>query len=214
MLTLALLLSVVAAPAHLRVVPERDLDQALSDEELVLRTLREERLAANQLVARHIPSVFASVRRLLGPTDDAEDAVQDAFYEALRDLRRLKEPSSFGAWVKKIAVHQVHRRFRRRKILRVLGLLSSTEDQALSPFLSVQSDPSTRVQLRELDDLLARQSPSDRLAWMLRHVEGLSLLEVAATTETSLATVKRKVARVQATVIRTFGHDVFEENQA
>lgn len=184
---------------------------AVSDEELVARALAGDRLSCDVLVARHLPKLLARTRRLLGYGADAEDVVQDAFVEALRDLSKLREPRLFGGWVAKIAVHQVHRRFRRHRLRRTLGLVSDEMDSVLERQVQSGADPSVRAQLCELDAVLSGQKPRDRLAWMLRHVEGLSLPEVAEQVGCSLATVKRSLVVVQAAVAERFGAPIFEE---
>jgi RNA polymerase sigma-70 factor (ECF subfamily) len=210
----SLCLQSILAPVPLRVLPGGADGLSPSDENLVARAKVGDRGACEALVARHIPAVLARAQHLLGRTADAEDVVQDAFIEALRDLAKLQEPARFGAWVKKIAVHQVHRRFRRKKLRRALGLLSQEDDQVLSQLAQDHSDPSVRAQLAEVDVLLAGQSPRDRLAWMLRHVEGLSLPEVAAQMGCSLATAKRSIARVHRCVTAHFGGEIFSEDQS
>ncbi len=207
----ALVLSTIVAPAFLRVLPGGADVAGATDSELVQRVTEGDRPAGDALVARHIPHLLRRAQRLLGPTADAEDVVQDAFYEALRDLGRLDDPARFGPWVHKITIHQVHRRFRRRKLLRALGMLPATDDQTLSRLVPDGADPTIRAQLSELDALLATRAPQDRLAWMLRHVEGLQLDEIAQQMGCSLATVKRSIARVQKMVTQHFGQDLFEE---
>ena len=207
----ALALSAIVAPTFLRVLPGGAEVAIATDSELVQRATEGDRHACDALVARHIAAVLRRAQRLLGPTADAEDVVQDAFYEALRDLSRLEDKSRFGAWVQKIAIHHVHRRFRRRKLRRALGISSSTDDQALSQLVADRADTSVRAQLSQLDALLAHQAPRDRLAWMLRHVEGLLLDEVAQQLDISLATAKRGIARVQTKVTQRFGPELFVE---
>jgi RNA polymerase sigma-70 factor (ECF subfamily) len=58
------------------------------------------------------------------------------------------------------------------------------------------------VELRWLDAALARIDDRERIAWMLRHVEGLALEEVAEACSCSLATVKRRISAAEAVVHR------------
>lgn len=207
--------SVATVLAHpLRVLPGGADTTTPTDEELVALVQKGDRQAADALVGRHLDLVLLRATRLLGLGPDAEDAVQDAFCEALRDLNQLQDAHRFGAWVGKIAVHQVHRRFRRRRLRKALGLLSASDEQVLSRQVPDTSDPSVKAQLSEVDRILASHAPRDRLAWMLRHVEGLSLPEVAEQLGCSLATGKRSIARVQALLNEHFTQDIFPENEA
>src|SRR5687767_14940757 len=86
-----------------------------TDREWVERAQRGERFALQVLYTRHVRAVSARVTRLLARSADAEDVVQDAFMLAFRDLANLADAQRFGGWLMGIAVHQAHRRFRRRR---------------------------------------------------------------------------------------------------
>lgn len=173
--------------------------QAL-DSELVGSSLGGDRLAQQLLFERHAQSVFLRVARLLGRSAEAEDVVQDAFLEAFRDLGQLQDRSRFGAWLMGVAMHQVHRRFRRRRLLSSLGLDRGTDDYALSSIVDDGADPELRTRLSELDRLLCRMPATWRMAWMLRHVEGCELQEVAQHCRSSLSSVKRHLHQAEAQV--------------
>ncbi|MEY2934518.1 MAG: hypothetical protein RL033_5267 [Pseudomonadota bacterium] len=166
-----------------------------SDGELVKRALAGERIALQLLYRRHVASVTERVTRLLARTGEAEDVVQDAFVAAFADLGRLSDPARFGAWLMRIAVHQAQRRFRRRRLLARLGLDRGQDDARLEQVAAPALSAEERVQLSRLDGALAELPVPLRLAWMLRHVEGCELAEVAEQCGCSLATVKRRITR-------------------
>ena len=165
------------------------------DRELVERALGGEPLAQQLLYRRHVRAVTERVTRLLARIGEAEDVVQDAFVEAFACLPALEDRSRFGAWLMRIAVHQAHRRFRRRRLLARLGLDRGNDDARLEAIADPGLDPERRLQLRRLDAELARLPSALRLAWMLRYVEGCELTEVATQCDCSLATIKRRIQR-------------------
>ncbi|MEM7605440.1 MAG: sigma factor-like helix-turn-helix DNA-binding protein, partial [Myxococcota bacterium] len=55
------------------------------------------------------------------------------------------------------------------------------------------------------DAALRSLAAEDRSAWMLRHVEGMQLEQVAAVSGCSLATAKRRIRRADERVQRTLG---------
>ena len=195
---------------ELRLVSLHGKAALLAEHELVERARNGDRSASEQLVVRHVSAVLRRATLLMGNVADAEDVAQDAFYEALRDLKQLKDPRYFGPWVGQIAVHQMHRRFRRRRLHRALGLEQGEEEGRLADLAAPDTDPSVHAQLKEVDNLLKRAATSDRLAWMLRNVEGLPLAEVAELVQCSLATVKRRVAKVQQLLDAQFGETFIE----
>lgn len=185
-----------AAAAHADVSTSQD------DATLVRGVLAGDRAAEEALYRRHAPSVLRLATRLLRSNQDASDVLQDAFVTAFEDLGSLREPEAFRAWVHRITVRLVHRRFRRRRLLGLLGLDNKNDDVSLESLADESASPEARVELRWLDAALARIDGNDRIAWMLRHVEGLALEEVAETCGCSLATVKRRVGAAEVVVRR------------
>ena len=71
---------------------------------------------------------------------------------------------------------------------------------ALAPRVLQRMDAENRYALRRLYGLLDRLSTRERLVLVLRHVEGMTLEEIAAAMDLSLATVKRGLRRASARV--------------
>ena len=173
---------------------------AARDAELVARARNRERAAEELLYRAHVASVSALAMRLLGRANDAEDVVQDAFITAFSRIGQLREGGSFRAWLLRITVHEVHRRYRRRKLLRALGLDRGTDDATLVALGAPNLESEQRAELAALDQALSQLPARERIVWMLRHVEGNELTEIASACEASLATIKRWLARADAHV--------------
>ncbi len=167
---------------------------SISDAELASRLVAGEPWAREAFYRRYVKAVWCTALRLVGSRADADDVTQDTFIEALRDVEKLRDPSRMRAWLLQITVHQAHRRFRKRKLRRRLGLERTSEDGQLETLVKVGSSAEARAELRCVDRVLRRVSSHQRFAWMLRHVEGLSLEEVAQACDCSLATAKRRIA--------------------
>jgi RNA polymerase sigma-70 factor, ECF subfamily len=184
------------------VVTLRPSPSSPEDEELVARAAEDAVWAKSELFKRHAPGITAMLTRLLGSTADAEDASQDAFVIAFRDLPQLRERRAFGGWLRQIAVHQAHRKFRRRKLFAVLGLQRNDPDASLAQLADLGAAPDVLVELGKLDRVLQGLPAAERMAWMLRHVEGYELSEVADACGCSLATAKRRISAAHARVAR------------
>lgn len=172
--------------------------EGLSDAELVERARGGERIALQLLYRRHVLAVTERITRLLARSGEAEDVVQDAFVAAFAELERLSEPSRFGAWLMRIAIHQAQRRFRRRRLLERLGFDRGQDDARLEQVAAHELSAEERLQLGRLDRALSGLAVPLRLAWMLRHVEGCELTEVAEQCGCSLATAKRRITHADA----------------
>ncbi len=160
------------------------------------------RRAEEELYRRHAPSLLRLATRLLRSTEDARDVVQDTWVTALSDLGSLRDAGAARAWLHTVCVRLVHRRFRRRKLLALFGLDRTEEDAKLEQLASPELGPDERAELRAVDRALDALPAEEKIAWVLRHVEGLALEEIAGAAGCSLATVKRRIAAADATVTR------------
>lgn len=167
------------------------------DAALVERALAGDRWAQEAIYRRHVPAVHATVVRLMRSREGVEDIVQDAFADALAELPRLRNPAALRPWLLSIAVHRLHAFFRRRALLRVLGLAGAVEPVSLEGLASSAASPEVRAELALVDRGLSRMPQRERTAWMLRHVEGEELADVAQILGCSLATVKRRIAAAE-----------------
>ncbi len=174
---------------------------ALSDAQLVHRARNGDGWAIEVLFRRYIRPLTNFARTLVRNRHDADDLVQDAFAEGLRDLLKLRTPSAFRSWLFAILVHRSRRLHRRRKLVRMLGFGSGEGEVDLANIAGTNADQETLGELRIIDQSLQRCSFEHRIAWLLRVVQGESLSTVAAMTGCSLATVKRRISRVQQTIL-------------
>lgn len=164
-----------------------------SDAMLVLRARSGDSSAMDVLFRRHGRAVLGLALRLMGRQQDADDVAQEAFVTALDEINALREPAAFKGWLLQITVRQAHRKFRRRKLERLLGLDRGTDDASLSLLVGSNANPEARAELNRVDIALKTLDPKDRIAWTLRYVEGESLEDVARLCECSLATAKRRI---------------------
>jgi RNA polymerase sigma-70 factor, ECF subfamily len=194
-------------PAPEPAVSAERIEPSASDAELVERLVRGDQWAKEALYRRYVKLVWTTALHLVGNRADAQDVVQDTFVEALRDLPGLRQHAALRPWLLRISVHQAHRRFRRRKLFRRLGLDRSIDDAPLHELLHRGASAEQQLELRAVDRALQRASVGERLAWILRYVDGHSLEEVADACGCSLATAKRRLTSAQALVRAVQGEE-------
>jgi RNA polymerase sigma-70 factor, ECF subfamily len=173
---------------------------SVGDGELVERACRGDRWSREVLYRRHASYLLGLATRLVGSRGDAEEIVQDAFIAAFDRLATLRDPGALRVWLGQIAVNLVRHRLRRLRLLRALGLDRGADDATLEALAAPGLHPEACGELALIDRVLARLRADLRIAWMLRHVEGLELTEVAAVCGCSLSTIKRRLADAEATV--------------
>jgi RNA polymerase sigma-70 factor (ECF subfamily) len=177
--------------------------EQLKDSELVTRALRGDHWAEEVLYRRYAALLLGVCTRLLRRRADAEDVVQDAFVDALEQLASLRQPAEFRRWLMGIAVHKVHRHFRRRRLLQALGLWNAQGDESLETCLAPGFTAEHYAEVMCLDYALRQLPDHQRVAWQLRYVEGCRLEEVAEHCRCSLATIKRRIGEADLQVRRT-----------
>ena len=173
---------------------------SVSDAELVDRAIRGDRWCREVVYRRHAGYLLGLSTRLLGSRADAEEVVQDAFIAGFEQLGTLREPGALRVWLGQIAVNLVRHRLRRLKLLRLLGLDRGADDATLEALAAPGLHPEACGELALIDRALRRLRAELRIAWMLRHVEGLELTEVASVCGCSLATIKRRLSEADAAV--------------
>ena len=117
---------------------------------------------------------------------DAEDAAQEAFLKAFRNLASFRGEAKFGTWLISITLNEARSRIRSRDTIELESLDEPPDDQGhTSPALlrDWKEIPSEALDERKLGLLLqqaiAGLPPIDREVFLLRDVEGLSVNEAA-----------------------------------
>ena len=146
-----------------------------------------------ELYRRFAPLAGATARRLLRDAAEADDVVQETFMIVFQQLERLVDPAALRRWIVQIAISRAHRRIRRRSF----AMRDVEPDRQLSPELG----PESRVELQRIVRVLYMPAPL-RVPWILRHVVGAELVDIAAACECSVATIKRRLAEAEAVIAR------------
>lgn len=166
-----------------------------------------DQLTFEQTYRQYSRYVAAVVRRLDPSALDLDDAVQDVFLAAASGLKRLRDPgaSATKAWLATVAVRIVRRRLRLRRMWRWLGM--GVDERPPAQLVDPGSNPVDRLLLATVYEVLDGMAVADRVAFVLHCIEGETLESVAWMCGCSLATAKRRIARVQQAIDRRVGDD-------
>jgi RNA polymerase sigma-70 factor (ECF subfamily) len=154
------------------------------DHELVERAAAGDLDAFSELVGTYEHRVASVLYRILDDRRDVEEATQDVFVQAWRNLPRFRGDAQLFTWLYRIAVNEALMRRRRKR----------TDVQELDDRLPAPPDPEPGLQ-----DLLLRELAAlpfeYRAAVVLRDVEGLTNAEVAEALGISVAAAKSRIHR-------------------
>ena len=158
------------------------------ERELVVRAGEGDVEAFAELVRSYERRVRAVLGRLLDDERDVDEAAQDVFVQAWRNLDRFRGESSVFTWLYRIAVNEALMRTRRRRVATV-----ELEEAAAAADPQPAAEPLQAFLLERL-----RALPLDfRAPLVLRDVEGLSNQEVADVLGLSLAATKSRIHRAR-----------------
>ena len=153
--------------------------------------------ATSVLWDRFSPLVRRMLRRTLGPHAEVDDLLQQVFLRVLGQLGGLPDSAQLRPLVVAVTVRVLGGELRRQRVRRLLRLRSPwhTSEPALGP-----SDATTRTALSSLYRILDGLDAEARLAFTLKHFEGLQITELASAMDASLSSAKRRLARANARV--------------
>jgi RNA polymerase sigma-70 factor, ECF subfamily len=161
---------------------------------LVERAQAGDRAAFEVLMERHVDRAYRTARAILGNESDAHDATQDAFLDAWRQRRQLRDPTRFDAWLTRIVVNSCRETLRGRRRRAVREIAAS---DVLDPVEGLPaSGPSADERAASIDVIeraFDRLSADDRAVLVLHHLESQSLAEIADTLEASVGAVKSRL---------------------
>lgn len=165
------------------------------DEHALLALVRAgDRDAFVRLLRTYNQRVYRIARSILADDAEAEDAAQEAWVLAWRNLGQFEGRSGFAAWVSRITAREAMARARRRRLV----LLDGAEEDAMD---EASPDPEHRARQAEARVLLERaidRLPEHfRAVFVLREIEELSVAETATCLDVAEETVKTRLFRAR-----------------
>jgi RNA polymerase sigma-70 factor (ECF subfamily) len=159
---------------------------------LVERLHEQDATAARELYDRCARQVNGVVWRILGADAEHDDVVQQVFANVFRNLAQLRDPERLESWVTGVAVHTARSEIRRRRVRRIVRL-----DAAATETAPAVEDHEARYLVSRVHVILQRMNADLHVAFVLRFVEGRSLVETAELCGCSLATIKRRIHKAR-----------------
>ncbi len=174
-----------------------------SDTDLIRRAQADDIDAFCLLAERYARRIHLLAFHYCRNAQDAEDLSQEVWLKAYQALRSFRSDSSFYTWLRRITINAFlnHRRsilFRRQGQTTKVQLVQIDSEAFEIPLESRTNSPENiynKLLFESVVDALAELTPSQRLAFLLRHYEGMSYDEIANAMNCSTGTVKKGVSR-------------------
>lgn len=166
----------------------------VQDRELVLRAKGGDAEAFKALVEKYLTAVVGAAYAYLGEVGAARDVAQEAFLEAHRSIRKLRDPAKFGQWVYGIARLRAIYLLRRRK--RGLAALQARGDiERAREVETPLEDMLRRERCEGIRKALFQIKAEYREVLMLKYVDGKSYEDIAKMLNISVAAVDKRLLR-------------------
>ncbi len=151
------------------------------------------------------PLVYRLLLKSLGHDAEVEELLGDIFVAFFENARRIRTASAIRSYVVSITMNRIRGEIRRRR-RRALIFRAPALDGEL-PEASGTDDPRARAALQRLTRILDELSANERSAFVLRSMEKMAILEVAAALGVSESTAKRWVRRANEHVKKRVSRD-------
>ena len=137
------------------------------------------------------------IRRRVADQRDAEDILQEVFYELVEAYRLMKPIEQVGGWLFRVARNRITDLFRKKKpdastndpVVAEEGEFLTLEDLLPSPDAGPEADYARAVLLEELEDAIDELPEEQRAVFIAHEIEGRSFKELAAETGLSVNTL-------------------------
>ncbi len=178
---------------------------AKTDGELVEDILAGDSDAFEQLISRYQKLVFNIIYHYMGRRGEVEDLAQEVFLKVFKSLEMYDQSRPMKAWIARIATNRCLDEMRKGRYSRVqlFSDLTEGEEDRIQYYYdrSARGASLTETEAEEcfalLHKLMDRLTEKDRVAFVLREVEGLDYSEVAQALQTSQLGARIRVSRTR-----------------
>ncbi|MGH8688436.1 MAG: RNA polymerase sigma factor [Burkholderiales bacterium] len=189
----------------------------VSDSDLVGRVVAGDHSAFAPLMRRYNQTLFRAARSILRDDSEAEDAVQEAYLLAYRNMGKFRGEAKLSTWLTRIVVNEaiarMRKRARRAEVIRLDGDTEmDTEAREASMSEAVPQQPEQDALRAETRRLLEKRidalPDAFRTVFVLRALEDMSVEEVAKSLDIPEATVRSRFFRARGLLREALAREI------
>ncbi len=180
-------------------------DANATDLALVEAAARKEPTASRALAARALRLVRPIARSICSDRSEQDDALQLALMEVLRATASYRGSGSLDGWIRRISTRAIMRHAKKRRAARVRVESTDTPGEREGASMNLTMLESLP---RPLEHYLQSLPEAQRVALILRHAAGHSVVEVADMTEAPVPTVRSRIKKAQQELRRLIQRDL------
>jgi len=176
---------------------KKDIKKMIDEKDLIQRIAKGEQDAFIALMDQYQNFVFRMILGLVGDVDDAEELTQDVFVKVFFKIKQFKQESSFKTWLYVIVKNTVRNYRIKQKIWQTVTLNWEHIETLADHRESLEEGQEKKEHLSEINQAMATLPFKVRHILVLREVNALSYLEIAAVLKCSVGTVKSQLSRAK-----------------
>lgn len=162
-------------------------------ESLIARAASGDRVAFREVYTRHRQDVARLVYRMLGQRPEAEDVIQEVFFQVFRSLKDFRGQSKFTTWLHRVTVNVVLMHRRSAKSRPVFADEPVPDSRVGAQTLLPDEDVARRERVRAFRRLLERLAEKKRVVFILHELEGMAPTEIAKVVGAPVLTVRTRL---------------------
>jgi len=171
-----------------------------NDHSILRAVLAGDKDAYGELVTRHSANVFRVAYRITGNEADADEVVQESFLRGYQRLPDFESRSQFSTWIYRIAVNCALNMINKKKLEATYQIAEDADPtQQQVQVADTSAGPERTLLSREIEALQATAmkslTPTERTAFILRHMEDRSTTEIATVLDIAPNAAKQAVFR-------------------
>ena len=191
------------------------------DKRLIVKSQNGDITAFEKLIESYQKKVFNIALGIIGNYDDASELAQEVFIKIYKSINSFKGDSSFSTWIYRITTNVCLDEIRKRKKAYTVSLDEDIElkegnvnrqiaDERYTPHENFERKEINKV----LRDSIAKLPEDQKIAVVLRDIQGFSYDEIAKYTNCSLGTVKSRINRARQNLrsIINENRELFDNN--
>ncbi|MBK8806370.1 MAG: RNA polymerase sigma factor [Bacteroidales bacterium] len=163
--------------------------------ELINKSIQGNSKAMYELYRLYSKAIFNTCFRIMNNKEDAEDMLQEVFCEVFRKLHQFRFESTFGAWMKRIAVNMSINEIKKRKT--ELVFLDEFSDTDFADENNSDNEEEVEYTVEMVLNALEHLSAGSRMVFSLYMLEGYQHNEIAAMLSISESTSKNQLLRAK-----------------
>ena len=175
----------------------------LTEEQLLNRCIKKDRIAQNILYQRNAPKLFGTCLRYAKNYTDAEDILQEGFIKIFKYLKDFRNEGNFEGWMRKIMVTTAINFYKRKNLLN-----KDVDPEFLNAPSVATPDAISLLSSEELLNMVQELPEGYRMVFNLNSIEGYSHKEISEILNISINTSKSQLSRARNTLqqklFRTF----------